>query len=172
MPGVLAILIKDQLWRCFLGWRVRDPSPEQPLDPGQALDLEDRFGADPQFLRHDGEVLLRLPDAAVQPVERVELVTPLAQVNRIGALGQKGRNHPGRGFLRLRLAEKDRSRVGVPAAAAEQEDADLSTTAGVDEFWFCGSSVIVWRAAGVVVASPTRRARGWGRAAWPRRDAR
>src|SRR5215207_7865717 len=125
MPGVLAILIKDQLWRCFLGWRVRDPSPEQPLDPGQALDLEDRFGADPQFLRHDGEVLLRLPDAAVQPVERVELVTPLAQVNRIGALGQKGRNHPGRGFLRLRLAEKDRSRVGVPAAAAEQEDADL-----------------------------------------------
>src|SRR3954470_22621568 len=25
----------------------------------------------------------------------------------------------------------------------------LSTTAGVDEFWFCGSSVIVWRAAGV-----------------------
>src|SRR5215207_5317869 len=58
--------------------------------------------------------------------------------------------------------------VGLPRLAIDQP----STTAGVDEFWFCGSSVIVWRAAGVVVASPTRRARGWGRAAWPRRDAR
>src|SRR3954471_5588142 len=47
-----------------------------------------------------------------------------------------------------------------------------STTAGVDEFWFCGSSVIVWRAAGVVVASPTKRGCDRGRAALPRRDAR
>src|SRR4051812_45589667 len=47
-----------------------------------------------------------------------------------------------------------------------------STTAGVDEFWFCGSSVIVWRAAGVGVASPTRQERGQDRAALPRRDAR
>src|SRR3954451_24458147 len=50
--------------------------------------------------------------------------------------------------------------------------ARLSTTAGVDEFWFCGSSVIVWRAAGVVVASPTKRGCDRGRAALPRRDAR
>src|SRR3954466_9729450 len=48
----------------------------------------------------------------------------------------------------------------------------ISTTAGVDEFWFCGSSVIVWRAAGVVVASPTKRGCDRGRAALPRRDAR
>src|SRR5215207_1776582 len=47
-----------------------------------------------------------------------------------------------------------------------------STTAGVDEFWFCGSSVIVWRAAGVVVASPTKRGCDRDRAALPRRDAR
>ena len=48
----------------------------------------------------------------------------------------------------------------------------ISTTAGVDEFWFCGSSVIVWRAAGVVVASPTKRGCGRDQAALPRRDAR
>src|SRR3954449_11996270 len=48
----------------------------------------------------------------------------------------------------------------------------LSTTAGVDEFWFYGSSVIVWRAAGVVVASPTKRGCDRDRAALPRRDAR
>ena len=47
-----------------------------------------------------------------------------------------------------------------------------NTTAGVDEFWFCGSSVIVWRAAGVVVASPTKRGCDRDRAALPRRDAR
>src|SRR3954469_13463339 len=47
-----------------------------------------------------------------------------------------------------------------------------STTAGVDEFWFYGSSVIVWRAAGVVVASPTKRGCDRDRAALPRRYAR
>src|SRR3954454_1048838 len=48
----------------------------------------------------------------------------------------------------------------------------ISTTAGVDEFWFCGSSVIVWRAAGVGVASSTKRGCDRDRAALPRRDAR
>src|SRR3954471_7835183 len=51
-------------------------------------------------------------------------------------------------------------------------EGQLSTTAGVDEFWFCGSSVIVWRAAGVVVASPTKRGCDRDRAALPRRDAK
>src|SRR3954447_12121147 len=44
----------------------------------------------------------------------------------------------------------------------------LFTTAGVDEFWFCGFSVIVWRAAGVGVASSTKRGCDWDRAALPR----
>ena len=68
--------------------------------------------------------------------------------------------------------------VQVPGPASRvpitrlSEAAEASTTAGVDEFWFCGSSVIVWRAAGVVVASPTKRGCDRDRAALPRRDAR
>src|SRR5215208_1196176 len=74
--------------------------------------------------------------------------------NRIGRLAHHptvalmaGLGPAGLGFLPLLLAIR-RGR--------------LSTTAGVHEFWSCVSSVIVWRVAGVVVASPTRRERGRG----------
>src|SRR3982751_4862882 len=73
----------------------------------------------------------------------------------------------GTGILR-RLGLDQLGGGGRAAIRARQPN----TTAGVDEFWFCGSSVIVWRAAGVGFASSTKRGCDRDRAALPRSDAR
>src|SRR3954451_5272997 len=72
---------------------------------------------------------------------------PAGQVGAVpcGALGDQ---QPSR-VVRVRFTA-NRVWIVRPASC-------ISTTAGVGEFWFCASSVIVWRAAGVVVASATKR---------------
>src|SRR4051794_3342491 len=94
--------------------------------------------------------------------------------NKRAAVAGGGRLRAGR--TQARAAPQGASTappVARPANSPKYKPSEaISTTAGVDEFWFCGSSVIVWRAAGVVVASPTKRGCDRGRAALPRRDAR
>src|SRR3954465_1701550 len=89
-------------------------------------------------------------------VPRVQLIRGLARTKKTANLS----------------ADSQQSLPQVSSTAGRHPGGELSTTAGVDEFWFCGSSVIVWRAAGGVVASPTKRGCDRGRAALPRRDAR